>query len=231
MPLTISQVRYKMLRCDTGDSAEFIEVYMNSQPVIRRQLFLQRAVISRVTDLCASSITMYRQLNFFRADFSIIHTSNDVTQTSQSPGNRVSRINAAWSTKRSRYHSHIPTSSHNWGGCVTHPLFLVSYEAHSLQCRHPLGELVHPVGQGGFGYDDEMGWGDVAMMLHVSQQRYRLQSLPQSLTTAINYLSICVCQGQSPQPIGRRHVLPRLPLSDQTTVGKNSRGARSVKQY
>lgn len=64
---------------------------------------------------------------------------------------------------------------------ITNPLVLTANEANGPKRRHPSFDLVVPIGERWFWSDDEMGTWVVLVMFHVTQQRYRLESLSQTL--------------------------------------------------
>ena len=78
------------------------KLFCKGVPVSKRRLaVLNSRTISDNFDFSflirwASSMTMYRQLNFLKTDFSFITISYEVTHTSHFPGNIVSRIIALW---------------------------------------------------------------------------------------------------------------------------------------
>ena len=72
--------------------------------------------------------------------------------------------------------------------------FLVTDEANGPDGGAPLFELVHPVGQGWLGHQNHVGTADVPEMLHVTKQRYRLQSLAQTHLVSQNSVDAIFCK-------------------------------------
>lgn len=64
---------------------------------------------------------------------------------------------------------------------TAYPLISVSYQADCAEGRHPSLELIHPVVESGLGHQNHVRTGDVSVVLHITQQRDGLQSLPQTL--------------------------------------------------
>ena len=62
----------------------------------------------------------------------------------------------------------IPTAGHHGIPDEFVTRFLVTNQAHGAQSWAPLFELVHPVGQSGFGHQNHVGSVDVLEMFHES---------------------------------------------------------------
>lgn len=105
-------------------------------------------------------------------------------------------------------------------GSTTYPLCLVSNETDSSEAGTPSVELVPPVVQGGLGADDQMRRGDAAVVLHVTQQGYRLESLAQTLITKTQHILHIPASWPSLNDDTTMHCLPSCPIETNMALPK-----------
>ena len=95
-------------------------------------------------------------------------------------------------------HNDIPSSGHH---CIPNEFvsrFLIANQANCAKGWTPFFELVHPIGQSGFGDQNHVGSIDVLVVFHIPQKRDGLQGFAQSHFIGQNSVDSILKKGNHP---------------------------------